>query len=56
MDKYIVVTWPDSQAIMDEDWFDECHLINDDMGLEKFGSSAYFVPEDRYIELINQNI
>lgn len=51
MDKYIVITWPDSQELMDKEWFDECHLINDEMGLEKFGSSAYFVPEDRYLEL-----
>lgn len=42
---YTIVTWPDIQEIMEEDWFDdESFLINDQKGLEKFGSSAYFVP------------
>ena len=46
--KYIIVVWPESQMLMEQDWFqDECHLINDDKGIERYGSSAYFVPEDR---------
>lgn len=39
-----VVTWPDSQALMDyRGWDSNSYLINDDKGLEVFGSSAYFV-------------
>ena len=48
---YTIVTWPDIQEIMEEDWFDdESFLINDQKGLEKFGSSAYFVPVKHLID------
>lgn len=47
---YYIVTWSESQVFMEEDWFDECFLINDDVGLEMFGSGAYFIPVDRYNE------
>lgn len=48
---YKVVTFPEIQSYMEYEWFDdECHLINDDTGLEAFGSSAYFVPFNRIIE------
>lgn len=43
-DLYVVVTWPDSQELMELKDFDEnCHLINDDNGIDFFGSSAFFV-------------
>ena len=41
---YDVVLWPDSQDLMELDGFDEnSYLINDEEGLEMFGSSAYVV-------------
>ena len=46
-EKFIVVTWPESQNLMDLEGFEEnCHLINDESGLAQYGSSAYFVNED----------
>lgn len=46
-DKYIVVTWPEIQDIMDCEGFEEnSYLINDYKGLDDFGSSAYFVKEE----------
>lgn len=42
--KYCVVMWPESQDLMTYEGFDEhSELINDENGLECFGSSAYFV-------------
>lgn len=47
MSKFVVVTWPDSQNLMDREGFREnSYLVNDDKGIEDFGSSAYFVDED----------
>jgi hypothetical protein len=43
--KYIIVTWPESQDYIGKI---NCHLINDDKGFMKYGSSAYFVREDVY--------
>lgn len=41
---YTVVTWPDSQNLMDREGFREnSYLVNDEQGLADFGSSAYFV-------------
>lgn len=49
MEKYIVVQWPEVQEIMDCEGFrTHSYLINDDQGMEDFGSSAYFVDEDWY--------
>jgi hypothetical protein len=49
MDRYIPITWPDIQDIQELDGFIEnSHLINDDFGLDVFGSSAYFVKESWY--------
>ena len=46
MDRYIIVCWPDSQALMELKGFeDNCCLINDESFLGSFGSSAYFVNE-----------
>lgn len=54
MDKYVLVCWPESQILMDMEWFDECILMNDMEHLDNIGSSAYFVPEDRYLELTSK--
>jgi hypothetical protein len=43
---YAIVTWPDVQELMDEDWFDEEAILETE---GKFGSSAYFVPIKRLI-------
>lgn len=44
---YVVVQWPDVQLLMDKPGFHEnAYLVNDDKGLEDFGSSAYFVDAD----------
>lgn len=41
---YVVVAWPDSQDLMEIEGFrDNSYLINDEKGIEDFGSSAYFV-------------
>lgn len=54
MEKYILVTWPESQMLMEQDWFDECILMNDVNHLDDVGSSAYFVPEERFLTLNDQ--
>lgn len=42
-----IVCWPDIQALMELDGFNEnAYLINDEKGLEEYGSSAYFVNSD----------
>ena len=41
--KFIVVTWPDIQHLMIDGFKDNALLINDEKGLDDFGSSAYFV-------------
>jgi hypothetical protein len=47
MNNYIVVGWPDIQYLFDKEGFKEnSYLINDEQGLEDFGSSAYFVNVD----------
>lgn len=44
---YTVVMWPEIQELMGLDGFREnSYLINDDKGIDKFGSSAYFVDVD----------
>lgn len=49
MDKYIVVQWPEIQELMEIEGFrDNSYLINDEKGLEEFGSSAYFVNYNWY--------
>lgn len=47
-EKYVLVCWPESQILMEQEWFDECILINEEPLLSQVGSSAYFVPENRY--------
>ena len=52
-EKYILVCWPESQILMEQIWFDECILMNDEKHLQEIGSSAYFVPENRHNELLD---
>jgi hypothetical protein len=48
---YFLVKWPESQLLMDEDWFDkECHLAEMEKDPE-IGNSAYFIPVKRMIIL-----
>lgn len=43
-DTYKVVVWPESQALMNCDGFEEnSYPILDEKGLNDFGSGAYFV-------------
>ena len=49
MSIYVLVTWPESQQLMEQDWFDEeAILMNDENPLEEIGSASYFVPIERY--------
>lgn len=46
-DNYVVVAWPDSQYLMElEDFKNHSYLVNDDQGMQDFGSSAYFVEKN----------
>jgi len=61
MDKYIIITWPESQNLIDFEGFEEnCCLINDSIiefnnsFLYRYGSSAYFVNEKWFNENIKQ--
>lgn len=48
---FIVIEWPEIQDLMHYNWYTrECHLVNDEKGLAEYGSSAYFVPTERYQE------
>ena len=51
LEKFVVVCWSESQELEDQSWFDECHLILDERGMDIYGSSAYFVPEERVLEM-----
>jgi hypothetical protein len=51
MEKYILMKWPESQMLMEQPWFHECILMNDEAHLDTIGSAAYFVSEERFIEL-----
>lgn len=48
---YILVQWPDVQDFMEEHWFDEEAILDVEA---KFGSSAYFIPYNRFYEKNNQ--
>jgi hypothetical protein len=45
---YVLVQWPETQVLMDYDWFDKETSLAD---FDKFGSSAYFIPINRWLEL-----
>ena len=50
---YIIVQWPESQYFLDRD---DVHLINDDNGINIYGSSAYFVSIDTYEKISGTKI
>jgi len=50
--EFIIVTWPESQYFIG---MEGCYLVNDDKGLDDFGSSAYFVQKDIYEKVIKEN-
>lgn len=51
MEEYIVVTYPESLSLQDIEGFDDnAYLINDEKGLEDFGSCSYFVEKNWYIK------
>lgn len=50
-DAYVIVRWPDSQCIMEQDWSDECFLINSEAGIEAHGEAAYLAPLRRLLAL-----
>jgi hypothetical protein len=44
---YTVIQWPEIQNLMNLEGFkDHSYLINDEKGIEDFGSSAYFIQVD----------
>ena len=43
---YVLVTWPDSQDLMEEDWFEKEAILD---SWSKFGSSAYLIPLKRML-------
>lgn len=46
-DCFVVIQWPEIQYFMDLDGFKEnSHLINDEEGLNKYGSNAYFIKKE----------
>lgn len=51
MEEYVLIQWPESQLIMEYDWFEEEASLAD---YDKFGSSAFFIPKERWLELSNQ--
>lgn len=47
--EYYVIKYPESQELQDLEGFDDnAFLIEDEKGLEIFGSSAYFVNKEWY--------
>lgn len=54
--EYVVVTWPDSQLLMDKKGFrNHCELINSEKGLELYGSSAYLV-DKKWLSDVKQGL
>jgi hypothetical protein len=45
---YVLIQWPETQVLMDYDWFDAEASLAD---FNKFGNSAYFIPQSRWLEL-----
>lgn len=46
-DGYCIVTWPDSQDYMEEDWFKDEAILETE---GRFGGSAYFIPIKRILQ------
>ena len=41
-DCFVLIHWPESQSYMDEEWFEEESVLNED--------SSYFIPLSRVVE------
>lgn len=53
---YEVVTWPESQDLMEKKGFSEhCELINSEKGLDMYGSCAYLV-EKEWLEQVEKGL
>lgn len=48
---YILVQWPESQDLMEYDWFQEEAILDNS---ENAISSSYFIPEERIIEVTSE--
>lgn len=48
--EYILIQWPESQSLMEYDWFNEETSLAD---YDKFGGAAYFIPKKRWLEIQN---
>lgn len=47
---FIPVSFPEVQKFMEEEWFGaEAILINDEVGLNLYGPSAYFIPVNKLL-------
>ena len=47
-DLYVAVRWPESQALMEEEWFREEAILDTE---SKLGDSTYLIPLSRLEEL-----
>jgi len=52
-EKYILVTWPDSQLLFEHKRFFDCLFVDNVEGHKDVGSSAYMCPEDLYYEIFS---
>lgn len=53
--KYTIIQWPDIlYLILESDFSEHSYLVNDEQGIEDFGSSAYFVDTDWADGIINR--
>jgi hypothetical protein len=43
---YVVIQWPESQELMEKEWFKEEAILDVE---SKFGNSAYFIPIKRIL-------
>lgn len=53
-DTYVLVTWPNSQLLMNHERFKECLLVQDIDGHNQVGSSAYMCPSDLFDEIFEE--
>lgn len=57
MKEYIVLEFPNSQEVLEHpEAENHCHLINDEKGLELYGSGAYFVDKKWYLDTFREGI
>lgn len=57
MKEFVVIEFPESQEIFEHPEADQhCHLINDTEGIDLYGSSAYFVDKQWYLDNFKENI